>query len=377
MATPPEIEIVGAGPAGLACAIVLARAGRRVTVREWHGDVGHRFHDDFQGLENWTDPRDVLDELAEAGIAADFDYHGVREGIVFDGRARPHAVQGARPLFYLLRRGRAAGTLDRTLLDQARAAGAEVRFNDRVKTTSGNMVLAGGPRRADIIAVGHVFHTDMADGAWLALDETLAPKGYAYLLVQGGRGTVASCLFKGFRDHAGYLAATVEYFTRHAGLTMRDPRPFGGFGNMRLARTAMQGGCPVIGEHAGFQDALAGFGLRYAMRSGKLAAESLLNGTDYTRVWRQQLLADMRAGVVNRFMFNMTGPRGLDYLIGKLGRADTGNVLANAYGLTLPKRLALPLARSRFRALMNDPSCSHRNCDCVWCQHGDHAAIGT
>jgi flavin-dependent dehydrogenase len=377
MTSQAEIEIVGAGPAGLTCAIVLARAGRTVTVREWHGDVGHRFHDDFQGLENWTDPQDVLAELAEAGITTAFAHHGVNEGMIFDSHAKPHPVAGTRPLFYLLRRGDAAGTLDRALLDQARAAGAEVRFNDRVKNTSGNMVLAGGPRRADIIAVGHVFDTTMADGAWLAFGADLAPKGYAYLLVHAGRGTIASCMFTGFRNQAQHLAATVAYFTRHAGLQMQNPHEFGGFGNVRLPRTAMQGGSPVIGEHAGFQDALAGFGLRYAMRSGRLAAKSLIHGTDYAKSWRRDLQPGLRAGVVNRFLFNQTGPRGVDYLVGKIARVDTGTALAQAYGLSLPRRLLLPLARYRFRAPLKDRSCSHLNCDCVWCQHGDHDAADT
>ncbi|WP_375256330.1 NAD(P)/FAD-dependent oxidoreductase [Yoonia sp.] len=371
------IQIVGAGPAGLVCAIVLAKAGRQVKVREWRADVGHRFHDDFQGLENWTDKRDVLDELAQAGVAADFSHHGMTEGVVLDSRAKARKVHGSRPLFYLLRRGSAAGTLDRALLDQARAAGVEVRFNDRVKNTGGRMILAGGPRRADIIAVGYVFDTTMPNGAWLAFGPQLAPKGYAYLLVHQGRGTVASCMVSGFRDQAKYLAATVAHFQRYAGLKMLEPKYFGGFGNVRLPRTAMQGGNRVIGEHAGFQDALAGFGLRYAMRSGRLAAESIINGADYTTSWRRALQPGLRASIVNRFLFNQTGPRGIDYLISKLGSADAGAALRAAYGLSLPKRLLLPIAQMRYRGPLKDSSCNHLNCDCVWCQHGAHDAANT
>jgi hypothetical protein len=346
-------------------------------VREWHSDVGHRFHDDFQGLENWTRDEDVLDELASAGIAADFERHAFVAGTVFDPSGRGYQVRGKRPLFYLLRRGAAEGTLDRALLAQALAAGAEVRFNDRVREFGNAGVLAAGPRQAGIIAVGHVFETDMPDGAWLALGHRVAPGGYAYLLVQDGRGTVASCLFTGFRDQAKYLAATEAFFSLHAGLQMRNPRPFGGFGNMRLAQTAVQGGHPVIGEQAGFQDALAGFGMRYAIRSGVLAARAIIEGSDYATLWQQDIAPWLQAGIVNRFVFNLAGEAGMKLALRRLARRDAGQLLARAYRLSLPKRLLLPLARRWYRAPLADPSCNHVDCDCVWCTHGDHENTDT
>ena len=212
MAVRAKITVVGAGPSGLACAIVLARGGAQVVVREWKDRVGHRFHDDFQGLENWTRATDVLEELAAVGIAADFEHHAFDRGAVFDPAGRRHEVRARRPLFYLLRRGEAEGTLDSALLAQARAAGAEVRFGDRVREFDGAGVLAAGPREAGVIAAGHVFETDMADGAWLALGHDVAPGGYAYLLVQGGRGTVASCMFTGFRGQARHVKAAEAFF---------------------------------------------------------------------------------------------------------------------------------------------------------------------
>lgn len=341
-------------------------------MREWHSDVGHRFYDDFQGLENWSRAEDVLVEMRAVGIATDFEFHPFDSGTVFDPAGRRYPVRGQRPLFYLLRRGREAGTLDRALLDQARAAGAEVRFNDRVRSFDDAGVLATGPRQAGIIAVGHVFETDMPDGAWLALGHRLAPGGYAYLLVQDGRGTVASCMFTGFRDQAKYLSATEALFTLHAGLQMRNPRPFGGFGNMRLAETAVQGRHPVIGEQAGFQDALAGFGMRYAIRSGVLAARAIIDGSDYATLWQSELAPWLQAGIVNRFVFNLAGEVGMNLAVRRLAKRDAGQLLERAYRLSLPKRLLLPLARRWYRAPLADPSCSHVDCECVWCTHGDH-----
>lgn len=315
------VTVVGAGLAGLAAAIVLTRAGRRVVIREWHKSVGSRFHGDFQGLENWSNEQDVLAELSEAGIAP-FPTHPVHEGTAFDAQGDRHAVRGDRPLFYLVGRG-GKGSLEQHLLEQAREHGADVRFGDRVKEIEGPAILAGGPRTADIIAAGYLFETDQADGCYIAFDDRLAPLGYSYLLIHDGQGTLASCMFTGFKQQAEHVARTADFFAAKTGLDMRNPRPFGGFGNLRLPKSAMQGEHPVAGEHAGFQDALAGFGMRYALRSGILAARSIIDGTDYEQSWRQELMPLVRAGVVNRFLFNSIGARGRNLAVRHLISGNT------------------------------------------------------
>lgn len=362
------VTVVGAGPAGLACAIALAHAGRRVVVREWHRDAGTRFHGDYQGLENWSNEQDVLDELAAVGIQTSFEHHAVSQGTVYDSRGDPFSIQSGQPLFYLVRRGTGEGSLDHSLLRQALAAGVDVRLGERASVALDTTVLAIGPRRADAIAVGYVFDSGLPNGAWLILDNDLAPLGYAYLLIYGGRGTVAACLFTGFKHQQEYLNRTVTAFRERVDLEMRNPRPFGGFANFRLPRTAMQGGHPVIGEQAGFQDALAGFGMRYAIRSGLLAARSILDDVDYTILWRRELQPLLRAGTVNRFLFNLVGERGRRTAARALSRRDTRLVLRRFYRPSMLSRFLFPLARFRYRAPLRDRSCDHVDCHCVWCQ---------
>jgi flavin-dependent dehydrogenase len=373
--TGSPIHIVGAGPAGLAAALTVAKAGGSAIVHEQRRDVGLRFHGDLQGIENWTTVGDALEELASIGINLGPEVQPCREGVFFDPEGIEFRYISPDPLFYLTRRGPGPGTLDYALKEQALAAGVEIRFRQpRMRLAEGGVV-TGGPRAADAIAVGYVFETDRADGVFGVLSERLAPKGYAYLLISAGRGTVATCLFDNFHEERLYLERTIDFFREKVGLTMRNGTFFGGAANALLPKTARRGPILFAGEAAGFQDALWGFGMRIGMLSGHLAARALLDGSpeSYDRAWRARLGRVLWTSIVNRYAFARMGDRGYARLMKSIACVRDGRQwLGRHYAPGLIKWLLLPIARRAMRSRRKPPGCRVPHCDCTWCRLSQH-----
>lgn len=365
------IEIVGAGPAGLTAALTVVNGGGRAIVYEGNADVGHRFHGDFQGLENWTTSGDVLEELTSLGIKTDFEYTAFHECVYYDARGREYIVRTDRPLWYQVRRGPAPGTLDHALKMQALAAGVEFRFDTAQRHLSAGGIVSHGPHRVDAIALGYVFATDHADGAFSVLSDKLAPKGYSYLLISGGQGTIASCLFTDFHDDKRYLERTVDFFQKKTGLEMRNCRPFGGFGNLFSEHSTRKGKMLYIGEAAGFQDALFGFGMRYAILSGHLAARALLEGSPeaYAPLCAERFGGLLKQAVVNRYFYEKLGDRGYAELLRRISKApDARDWMRKHYGFGWLKRWFYPFAYRRVANKTELIVSCREGCDCTWCQ---------
>lgn len=360
------VEITGAGPAGLSAALAARTSGADVIVYEARADAGARFHGDFQGLENWTSDTDVINELSTAGIRVDFSHTPVNEVVWFDPLGIERTVRSASPIFYLVRRGRDPGTLDQSLKAQAIEAGITIKFNERRRHLPEQGVVAEGPHRADVIAAGYVFDTDMVNGCYVAISERLAPGGYSYLLVDKGRGTVAACLFKRFHDERQYLDATVTFFTRNAGLRWQTARRFGGTGNFHRVERATVGNRLYAGEAAGFQDALFGFGLRYAMFSGHFAGTADGSALAYERAWRSRLSDLNAASLLNRWLYDRLGDRGRQFVFRRaLARQDPRHFLNRLY---TPARWKTRIARILPSEPLLRPERVRPGCDCTWCR---------
>ncbi len=347
------LEIVGAGLAGLSAALTAARAGREVTLYERRAECGGRFHGDLQGLENWTTRTDVLDELADMGIAPTFEHAPIREGLFFDSDGRERSVRSDRPAFYLVRRGPGPGTLDQSLKAQALAAGVRIRFLEAPEALPRGGIRTPGPDRCDALDVGYVFETDMADGVFAALSDRLAPKGYAYLLVCRGWGTVASCLFDDYANAREYRERCRDFFERRVGLRMQAPRAFGGTGKIRARPLVRHGDTLYAGEAAGLQDALWGFGMRYALVSGHMAARAVLARAphQYDRLLSRRFAGFLRTAIVNRYFYERMGDSGYARLLRHIARAaDAREWLRRFYAPRLWKTLLFPVARGAFES---------------------------
>lgn len=367
------INIIGAGPAGLAAAIVLRRQGFPVKVYELAPDVGHRLNGDFQGLENWSSEKDITEVLKDIGIEINFlcvPYYG---GTVYAPEMGPVKITSGRPIFYLVRRGTAPGTLDTGLKEQALSLGVEILFNHRLDTFGERAIVGTGPKGADAVAVGITFETGMKDQAMVVLDDTIAPKGYAYLLVNQGYGTMVTVLYREYRREKEYFDHMMRFFRDNMTLDIKNEKKFGCYGNFFMRDTQVRHDKFYVGESAGFQDSLWGFGMRYAVVSGYLAAKSVMDGSDYDALWKKELKPMLETSLVNRYLFERLGHAGYKYLTKKFANGDPCGFLRRHYNYSFFKHLLLPVVKRKYKSRVKDKSCTHEDCSCVWCRCGVQA----
>ena len=344
-----HITIIGAGPAGLTAAIEFRKHGLPVRVFDKASDVGHRMHGDFQGLENWSSEQDITDLLKETGLGINFTCVPYYGGTVYAPEMKPVEVSSDRPIFYLVKRGPLPGTIDSGLKEQALSLGVELHFDRRLESIDGNAIVGTGPARAVGLTRGITFDTSHEDMVAVIFNDNIAPKGYAYLMINQGRGTMVTVLYGEFRRIEYYLDRTVHFFKRHVAVDMEDKKAFGGYGDFFIGETQVKNGKLYAGEAGGFQDYLWGFGMRYAILSGYLAAMSIIRGIDYDDLWKRELKPMMETSLVNRYLYEKFGHAGYRHIARRTAQGNPCGFLKKNYNPSLVKNLLLPLAIRSFR----------------------------
>jgi flavin-dependent dehydrogenase len=368
------IRIAGAGPSGLAAAIALARAGRAVEVHEAKSDVGSRFIGDLQIIEAASELEPVPDFLERIGIERNFYFRPATSATFYDHRNTARVIRSKAPFGYFIRRGpqsetsQGDQTLDRGLLAQARKLGVDVRFNSRLKPEDADIV-ATGPAAPDGLAREMTWHTSDAERVEVYFNHHLAPGGYSYLFILDGLATFGCAIVADFKKIDEYFEHSLAAAQRANPFTIpRETRTGYSYMNFHLKNSATKGGARWVGEAAGFQDYLFGLGIRYALTSGWLAAQSILQQRDFDELWTRELAGKQKTSLVNRFLYEAGGNTGLSVFVWQAARAkDFHRYLAGWHAQTWWKSLLSPVVR---RIWHHRGRCLHKP-GLHWCRARD------
>ncbi len=304
-----EVNILGGGISGLACAIILKKNGNDVNIYEKKNAIGTRFNGDWQGLENWSEKIDVLEQIESYGIDLSFDYEPVSElDLHYSDKIKTLRGKNA---CYLVRRGSSEGCLDTSLLKQAEELGVNIHLGIRPDAGVPVKVNATGPRNANILARGIKFDTSTEKSYHMAFGDEIARGFYSYLLIRNGHGTIATVFGRKNVHHSEeFLQNTIDYFSDYLDeREVASGKKFGGYGHFEVKKNLYdENGAMVIGEAGGFQDYLWGFGMRYAFQSANFAARSIMGEGAYEDLVKANLIKKMEHSKRNRLIFETLGP---------------------------------------------------------------------
>ena len=340
-------KILGAGPAGLSAAINLASAGYSVDVFEKNQEIGSVVKRNLQGLENWSDKQDVVKEFKKMRIKPNFDCEPFKN-LRITNSTYNWDFSCQRPAFYIVRRGTDENSLDQGLKKQALDNGVNIHFGQTAPIEDVDIIATGpDPKFKFAIGKGLTFETEHKNIAVGLVNNYHAFKGYSYLLVSNGYGCIATVLFEGFEDLNKYFQRTMDEFSGKFDLKMENLVKFAGYGSFSNQILKNENKI-LVGEKAGFQDLLWGFGIKNAVKSGFIAAKCILEGDDckdYYRNAEEYFKPKLNAGVVNRFFWEKFASNNYSFMLNRIHNAeDPIKYLHSFHNFNLVQRLIYPLA---------------------------------
>src|SRR6266581_3385051 len=360
---------------GLSESLALARSGRAVEVYENKSKLLPSSGPHTEGIRNYG-RIDALQELRAVGF--DIEPFGVvRRTIRFSANFR-NVLHG--PAYYLFMRGREGHTVDQILYQRAKEDGVEFHFGQRLEPSEADIVATGPPKdRFNILGAGYTFNQILyqrakEDGVEFHFGQRLEPSeadivatgppkdrfnilGAGYTFTEEGSHIEVDVvralldnevapggylvITPGIKTHSIYSVSWSELrFDRLLGMTeaaFKIPWIRAVLGTSRRVSkingrafftrdpidTAVRGGSLYVGEAGGFQDAIAGFGFRYAVLTAALAARANVEGHDYRELLKEKFGDEFRKAYDFREWLNRTTNDDFDKLIAAMGSEVT------------------------------------------------------
>ena len=324
------IRIAGCGLSGLTAAIRLAESGRDVEILEVRGAPGLVSGPHTEGLRNYGS-MDALEELRRFKV----DLHPFSTAQITIRRSPGYRNVLTGDAYYLFSRGNEPGTLDTQLLERAKAAGARVRFgaaavpNDQV-----DIIATGTPRdRWKLLGVGFTFSHEGSNldqsTVYAYLDNAVAPGGY-FAIAPGPTAHSLYSVSWGDIDPESLRqrvekAVRLDWVRELVGTSRRMSAIIGGgyFEANPIENAVASSGALRVGEAGGFQDPIAGYGIRHAIITGSLAARALIEKTDYRGLLRETYEKEFEEAFALRQRLDQATNVDFDRLVESMGSQMT------------------------------------------------------
>lgn len=296
------IKILGSGISGLTAAINLKKAGFDVEVHERKSYCGKHIND-FEFLENWTFNENVLDFLMRINIQTDFYIKPWRSLEIFSPSLRRHAGRSSGILMYLVKRGQAKDSIDKSLENQAKSNKVKIICNSKLRSQEAD-IIATGPKKPTWTAIGIKFKCKYPDRAIVLFDNNLSLRAYSYFIANDNIGEITCCNPFKTKDVVNRLDLTVKKFEKILNIEIKNIEGrFSASVNFDYLHKAKINNQYFVGEAAGFQDCLVGFGMIYAFRSGYDAAKSIIENVDYDKLWKRDFFKQLKISSDNRVFY--------------------------------------------------------------------------
>ena len=323
------VKIAGGGIAGLSAAINLKKSGFNPIVFEKNSVVGGNRHGDYEGLDNWIFPNQMDIFFNKVG----FDFKKItsfpiQKFTVHSKTSSPLEIISDKPFFYMVKRGNNKQDFDNQLYEQCK--NLDIQFELGKKAPDDCSIIATGTKKASAYIRGINFKSNLNNQVHLLLGREFAPKGYAYLIIINGKGTLASAFKKQKRKNVDLIEECLAYF-KLIGLDIPKGDEFGSRGSFSLPFGNFKSPY-LVGEAGGYQDYLFGFGMRMSMVSG-LSAALLLIGKEKEAL---ELIKDInkkrKLSFVNRLLYERLNNYQLVSFAKKLANVeDPLSILSDAY----------------------------------------------
>jgi len=301
------VKILGAGLSGLSAAINLALNNVDVVVYERRNSVGGQSNMNFQVLQG--EHRPPSEYLAELNLKPEFNNFKIQK-VFFSTKSQDVDLSLNEPL-HLIQRG-GVNSLEYGLYQQALDLGVEFKFNQFLSESDVDIV-ATGPRRIDAAGYGEIYENDSfpEDHFFMMYDDRYSPRGwYLYAVPYNGKVVLMNCLFQPYISQVKSLLRKAIQEKKFLRDIVGDRKPVGytgGFGNVSIPKSAIIDGKYYTGEVAGFQDPFRGFGMKFALESGKMAADALTQNLDYDQMWRERFMPIIKTDFSRRFFLWLFG----------------------------------------------------------------------